>query len=270
MRVELTKKILIYLPCYNCENTILPTLDKIPPDMRDEIECLVIDNRSEDRTSDVVAEAVKQKRYSFPVYLVQPETNVGYAGSQKLAYSIALSNPCVKQVIMLHGDGQYPVELITQYRPYFEGEQGIVNGCRSKRAFPEKEETPLSTYLVIKLLSGMESLLLMIPQKEWHSGFVMYSTDFLRKIPLERLSTTMHIDGEFLMCAHILKEKTVAVPIYKKYKALTALERNKQIEHVMNVFKLIAKYWRGYYRDLLLKRDPAQSFTVKYDVVTKG
>jgi glycosyltransferase involved in cell wall biosynthesis len=257
LSLNFQKPVLVYLPCYNCAETVLTTLSAIPTEMHADIECLVIDNQSPDGTAQIVSRAIQENRFPFKIAVIQPQDNIGYAGSQKLAYSLAVKSERVKNVIMLHGDGQYPAELVAGFRDYLGQGLAIVNGCRSKRVFFRKEETPWLTYLIIKCLSGLESALLGIRQKEWHSGFVMYSTDFLRKIPLAQLSATMHIDGEFLMCAAVLGEPTRSLPIYKKYKELDALGGWKRIEHILNVFKLIRKYKQGHYHRILNAPMPA-------------
>lgn len=264
--INFKKEILVYLPCYNCEAQIIKTLTGIPKILHEKIECLVVDNQSSDKTSELVLKEIKNNTFPFKVYLIKPKNNLGYAGSQKLAYSIAVRSGVIRQVIMLHGDGQYSSDLIKSFEPYFTKEYALVNGYRDKKIYPGKEETPLKTYIIIKFLSILESLLTGIKQKEWHSGFVMYATSYLKKLPLDKLSPTPHIDGEFLICADILKEKTFSIPIYKKYKDLTAFEGLGRIMHVLNVFKIIFNYRLTLYHKLL-KGNPASLLDVNYDIL---
>jgi len=151
---------------------------------------------------------------------------------------------------MLHGDGQYPPSLLKDIMPCTEQDFELVYGYRTKSKH-SKEETPWPRYIIIKTLTWIESCLLGIKQKEWYSGFVMYRTDFLRKIPLEKLSSFMHIDGEFLMCAHILNANTHAVSIYKRYKEFKKLNNFIGVNVVIEVFQLIYKYRRGYYHQII-------------------
>jgi len=263
--LNFSKSCVVYIPCYNCAKTILRIIGEIPREIYSKIDVVVVDNHSSDGTLSVLLTEIEKGQYPFNVHVIEPEKNVGYSGSQKLMYQIAI-NSHVKKVIMLHGDGQYPSEMIKQFIPYLESDYGIVNGYRSKKAFPEKEETPMMTYCIIKLLSAMESVFLGINQKEWHSGLVMYDVDFLRKIPLQELSPYMHIDGEFLMCAHLLKEKTLGVPIYKRYKEFPEFGGWGRVKHILHVFKLIGRYWSGYYRKLInsqQKPNVTTQYTIK-------
>jgi len=244
------KKILVYMPCYNCAGKIRQTFQEIPNELHSQFECLVIDNHSTDNTKDIIEEIIREEVYPFKIHFIRTDKNLGYAGSQKLAYRFALQHECISHVIMLHGDGQYPPALLNDIMPYTEKDFELVYGYRIKKNH-SKEETPWPRYITIKTLSWIESFLLGIKHKEWYSGFVMYRTDFLRKIPLEQLSSTMHIDGEFLMCAHILKSKTYAVPIYKRYKVFKKLSSLTGVSVIIHIFKLIYRYRRGYYRRII-------------------
>lgn len=264
--INFTNPVVIYLPCYNCATKIAQTLEEIPKDFHDMIECLVVDNDSTDATAETVRKIVVQRKYPFPIHLVKMTENAGYAGSQKTAYHLVRQSPVVKRVIMLHGDGQYPSALLNELKPYVASDYALVNGYRCKKTFPEKEETPKGTYRIIKLLSWIESAVLGIPQKEWHSGLVMFSTDFLRRIPLGALCSWMHIDGEFLMCAHILKEKTLSVPIYKRYKKFKGFGGWARIRHILQVFRLMGRYLTGHYHRLLkseIRANPDFAYTLE-------
>ncbi len=253
--MEFQKRILIYIPCYNCEENIIETMAMIPEECHDQIECLIIDNQSNDQTVNHVLKEMKAKKYPFKVHLIRNKKNYGYAGSQKTAYSLAINSPNVEYVIMLHGDGQYPSVLLKQFMAVINDDYAIVNGYRHKKSHPEKEETPWSTYCIIKTLSWIESVLTGFKQKEWHSGFVMYQTKFLKKIPLHKMSNTPHIDGEFLILAGVMGERTFSVPIYKKYKDLQAFAGLSRIVHVLNTFRIALKVRFKYYHRLLKNPD---------------
>lgn len=229
------------------------------------MECLVIDNQSSDGTSDAVLAEIRSGGPGFPVHVIRPRANLGYAGSQKLAYALACASPAVRNVIMLHGDGQYPPELLRLYEPYLETDFAIVSGYRSKKAFPQQEETPWGTYAVIKTLNLIESLVTLQWRREWHSGFVMYSTDFLRKVPLRRLSTSCHINGEMLMLAGVRKSRTASVPIYKRYKGHEAFAGAARFRYVLRVFGLMWKYRLGHHRRLL--RGPIEPVEDAFDLL---
>ena len=259
------KPILIYLPCYNCGKTIGEVLENIPENFHGIAECLVLDNLSEDSTIETVLREKAALKDRIKISLIRNRENYGYAGSQKLAYSLACRCEEVKYVIMLHGDGQYPPSLITKFLPFIEKDYAVVNGYRSKDYYPEEEETPICTYLTIKLLNVIESFITGIQQREWHSGFVMYSTEFLRRIPLSLLSNTRHIDGEFLYCAGILGANTASVPIYKQYIGREAFGGVAKVLYLAKVLQAIVRYKTNYYHKVLEKKTGIE-IDYKYDV----
>jgi glycosyltransferase involved in cell wall biosynthesis len=234
--------LLIYVPAYNCSDHIISVLDEIPADILAISEILIVDNRSTDDTVDKIQRARSDNRWDTAVHLIQPPENLGYAGSQKLAYSIALRSDKVKRVIMLHGDGQYPPELLENFMPLTDSDYGVVYGYRDKYEYPDLEETPGGAYRVIKILSAIESYVTGHPRKEWHSGFVMYSREFLLRVDLDELTDTYHIDGHLHFMAGELDEPVKAIPIWKRYKGYAPLTGWKRIRYLFDVLKLLIQF----------------------------
>ncbi len=266
MTVQFQKSVLVYIPCRNCEKSLIEVLYGIPVELHNEIDCLIIDNYSTDGTSAVALNEIRKKKFPFTVKIIRTRYDIGYAGSQKLAYTLACQSPNVQYVVMLHGDGQYPAGLLKEFLAWRNKNYAIINGYRDKEYYSEKEETPLETYFVIKFLSWLENVATGCSQKEWHSGFVMYKKEFLKKIPLQCLSDMPHIDGEFLLCARILAENTLAIPIYKKYKDYEAFSMLGRIKHVINVFKIILRFRTGYYHEII-KKGIASNINFDVDVL---
>ena len=240
--ITFSRELLIYIPAYNCAEYIVNVIDAIPDDIARLAEILIVDNRSTDDTVERVQQARDENRWSAPVHLIQPETNLGYSGSQKLAYSIAVNSSSVKRVIMLHGDGQYPPELLDGFMPYIDSDYGVVYGYRDKFVFPDKEETPGGTYRAIKLLSALESFVTGHYRKEWHTGFVMYSREFLSRVDLDGLTDTYHIDGHLQFVAGELGEQVKPIPIWKRYKGYTPLTGFKRLSYIYHVLRLLVVF----------------------------
>lgn len=234
-----TKKILIYIPCYNCGENLKKTVQRIPNDLLREIDILVVDNCSKDNSVSQLVDFLENQQTGYSAWIVRPDENLGYAGSQKLAYHLATKHAAIEWVLMLHGDGQYPAELVPTFLGKRDKEYASVYGYRSKSHFPEEEETPFSTNFIIKALSTIESFITGYRRKEWHSGFVMYNVGFLRQLNLNNLTTTPHIDGELMFLAGALKNQALGIPIYKRYKSLTAFEGWGRIKYVFQVIGLM-------------------------------
>jgi len=264
--MQFEKPVLIYIPCYNCVAKIAEVLSNIPAELHNQIECLVVDNHSSDHTMEKVLQEKDSKKYTFKINLIRTTKNIDYAGTQKLAYFLATQSPRVSHVIMLHGDGQYHSSQLTQLIPYLNNKNyTVINGYRDKTIYTQ-EETPHITYIVIKILNFLESFITGYSYMEWHSGFVMYSIDFLKKVPLQYLSKTRHIDGEFLICAGILQENTISVPIYKKYKEYKTFRGLPRIKYIWDILKVMFKFKRKYYHQIL-KSNIASKIDYDFDII---
>ncbi len=98
-------KILLFIPCYNCENQIKKVLSQFDKDVIDYIsEILVVDNKSDDLTQQTVIDFAKENP-SLPLKLIENNENYNLGGSHKVAFNYAIENG-FDYVIVLHGDDQ--------------------------------------------------------------------------------------------------------------------------------------------------------------------
>lgn len=239
--INSSNRLLIYIPAYNCESRILGVVDDIPPEIWAISDVLVVDNHSRDNTLKLVIEANQAKRWPKAIHIVQPKKNLGYAGSQKLAYRLMLEHSQFDAVMMLHGDGQYDSALLPKFAAELDSDAEVVYGYRSWINYWSKDETPISSYITIKSLSFIESLMTGYWRKEWHSGMVMYKRSFLTRVNLDQITKTMHIDGHLLFAAGELKAQTKPLPIYKRYKNYPAIGKTARIRYTLGVLTLIPR-----------------------------
>ena len=231
----MSAKLLLYIPTYNCEKFIYTLLDSIPKNLLSELQLLVVDNQSQDRTVHQIKQWFKSSNATGELLI--PKNNLGYAGSQKLAYNYFLQHTRLSHILMLHGDNQYDPTFISEFSQY--SHYDVVSGVRSKRKYFKQDETPWIAYFIIKTLSLIESTVLNTPLFEWHSGYVMYSRNFLERINWHKITSVPHIDGHLLFVAHSLKMQIKTIKIYKRYKNLVAFEGLSRLKYVANVFKLM-------------------------------
>jgi glycosyltransferase involved in cell wall biosynthesis len=235
------KRILIYIPSYNCGEKVKAILDEMEPTLWDTADVLVIDNRSQDGTVQLLQKCNAAKRWARPVAIIQPEENRGYSGSQKLAYWLMLEHSNYEWILMLHGDGQYDPALVKHFLPHMNDNHEMVYGYRSWTNYWSKDETPWSSYLSIKTLSVLESLVTGYWRKEWHSGMVAYHRSFLRRVNFANVTTTMHIDGHLHFAAGRLGARVKPVPIYKRYRNYEPIGKTARVRYVFDVLRLIPR-----------------------------
>jgi glycosyltransferase involved in cell wall biosynthesis len=191
-------KVVIYVPAYNAAATLPRVLDRIPEEVRSRVhEILVVDNDSEDNTY-LVAAGYRQEKGVHNLEFIRNEKNLGYGGSQKVAYRRAIEKD-LEGVAMLHGDAQYAPEIIGDLlAPILSGEADMVFGSRMS-GDPRKGGMPLIRYLGNRALTGMQNWVLGTNISEFHSGYRVYSLEALKKVPFERLSSDYHFDTEILI-----------------------------------------------------------------------
>jgi len=102
-------KILLFIPCYNCEKQIVRVLAQLTPDVMKFIsEVIVVNNRSTDGTEAAVLD-YRQKNPQIPLKLLRNDENYNLGGSHKVAFEYAINNG-FDYVIVLHGDDQGHIE----------------------------------------------------------------------------------------------------------------------------------------------------------------
>jgi glycosyltransferase involved in cell wall biosynthesis len=104
-----SERILVFIPCYNCERQITRVLEQfqsVPRGTFDEI--LVLDNRSTDGTVRVAAEAITRIG-GVPFVVARNRENYNLGGSHKAVFAYAESQGFT-HVVVLHGDDQGRIE----------------------------------------------------------------------------------------------------------------------------------------------------------------
>jgi glycosyltransferase involved in cell wall biosynthesis len=101
----MSDKLLVFIPCYNCEQQIGRVLDQfrgVPGATFDEI--LVLDNRSTDGTVGVALDALSRLQ-RFRVTIARNRENYNLGGSHKAVFAYAKARG-FGHVVVLHGDDQ--------------------------------------------------------------------------------------------------------------------------------------------------------------------
>src|SRR5262245_60372030 len=106
-------RLLILIVAYNAETTIGQVLTRVPARLADEydVEVLVLDDSSQDRTFDASRGIQREGVVPFPIHVLFNPVNQGYGGNQKIGYHYAIDHG-FDYVALLHGDGQYAPECL--------------------------------------------------------------------------------------------------------------------------------------------------------------
>ena len=147
-------KLIIQIPCYNEEQTIESVINDIPKRISgiDEIEILVIDDGSTDRTAEL-AEALGAK-------VVRHKKNMGLAAGFKTGLKTAL-DAGADIIVNTDGDNQYyGGDIETLVKPIIENNADMVIGARDIKNHKEfssfKKILQIFGSNVVKLISGAD------------------------------------------------------------------------------------------------------------------
>ena len=209
-------KIAIYIPTYNAGHTLPIVLDRIPEDIKSRVmEIFIVDNASPDNTY-LIGVGYKNEKGLHNLSIYKNETNLGYGGSQKVAYRYAIERG-YDVVVMLHGDAQYAPEKISYLlEPLENGEADMVFGSRIA-GLPLSGGMPLHRFLGNKFLTALQNYVLGWDLSEYHSGFRGYSCAALRQIPFQACSDFYHFDTEILVQFKLKGLRVIERPIPTHY-----------------------------------------------------
>lgn len=184
------KKIVVVLPAYNAERTLIDTLNEIPFDIVDEI--VLVDDHSTDKTIEVA------KKYGLK-NLIRHNSNLGYGANQKTCYNKALElNADI--VIMLHPDYQYTPQLIHSMSYIIANNiYPVVLGSRILGKGAIKGGMPLYKYFFNRLLTFFQNIIINQKLSEYHSGYRAFSAEVLKEINYNINSNDFVFDNQMLL-----------------------------------------------------------------------
>jgi glycosyltransferase involved in cell wall biosynthesis len=211
------KRIGVLVVAYNAASTLAKVLDRIPADLRPDIEEVIVsDDHSQDSTY-LVGLGYKQES-DLPITLIRQARNLGYGGNQKEGYRLAIEHG-LDIVVMLHGDGQYAPESLPEVlAPLLADEADAVFGSRTMiKGAARKGGMPLYKFAGNRVLSRIENAALGTQLSEFHSGYRAYSVSALKQLPFEQNSNGFNFDTQIIIQLHDAGMRIAEVPIPTYY-----------------------------------------------------
>ncbi|OQA04637.1 MAG: Undecaprenyl-phosphate mannosyltransferase [bacterium ADurb.Bin400] len=184
-----SKKVVVVLPAYNAEKTLIQTISDIPHHCVDEI--ILVDDCSRDETVRIAEEA--------GLIVHQHKVNGGYGANQKTCYRMALDRGA-DVVIMLHPDYQYDPRLIKYFVELIsDGYFDVMLGSRIRSRQEALEGgMPPYKYYSNRFLSLVENMMSGQNLSEWHTGMRAYKRTVLQEIDFENNSDDFVFDSQVL------------------------------------------------------------------------
>lgn len=202
------QKIVVVMPTYNAEKTLLKTYKDIPKSLVD--ETILVDDKSYDKTVEIA------RKLNLKVSL--HSQNLGYGGNQKICYKQTLKLKA-DIVVMVHPDYQYDAKLIPELvRPIIEDQFDIMLGSRIRsRKEALSGGMPFYKYISNRCLTLIENMVLGLNLSEYHTGFMAYHKKVLEILPIQGFSNDFVFDQEILISAVISGFRIGEVPVPVRY-----------------------------------------------------
>ena len=210
----------IFVPAYNVENTLCEVLSKIDESVLARAHVLVIDDGSRDGTAQAFERFMSENARNFKSHFeyFKFEQNCGYGAVVKKGLAEGLVSGAAF-VACLHGDGQYPAEKLGEFFAKMENcNLDLLQGSRHAVAGGAKRGgMPLYKRIGGAFLTALENLAFRVKLTDRHSGFIVYSSRFLKTVGLNRLSTSFDIDLELISIADASRFAVAELPIPTRY-----------------------------------------------------
>ncbi|MEN9935467.1 MAG: hypothetical protein RLZZ387_2046 [Chloroflexota bacterium] len=236
------KRIGILIVAYNAVSTLGKVLRRIPADVIDNVEEIVVfDDASHDETTEL-AMGYKLANNVEKLTVIKNEVNLGYGGNQKRGYEYFIRKG-FDAVVLLHGDGQYAPEVLgSMYAPIVEGRADAVFGSRMMTTYggPLKGGMPLYKYVGNRILSAYENGALGMRLTEFHSGYRAYNLHALRQIALAPMTDDFHFDTEIIIKLHHQGFRVTETPIPTYYG--DELCYVDGLKYARNVYRAVRRY----------------------------
>ena len=212
-------KFAVFVISYNAAAHLEKTISRIPLELKECIEEIYIfDDLSPDNTYEVGMSLKDNSPWKEKLHCFRNPKNLRYGGNQKVGYRYAIEKG-FDFAIMLHGDGQYAPEYIPDLMlPSLTENKQVVFGSRMiNKKDALAGGMPFYKFVGNRVLTIFENLILGTKLHEFHSGYRMYSTEVLKRIPFEENTHEFHFDTQIIIQCRALGIEIAEVPIKTFY-----------------------------------------------------
>lgn len=227
------------MPAYQAANTIGQTLERLPNGAFQHI--IVVDDAGTDNLRSVVDRLNSE---GWEIEYHRHDTNRGYGANQKTCYAMALETDA-EVVVMVHPDGQYDPALVPHMVGFIEADVvDVVLGSRIlRRSDVLAGGMPPIKYLVNRLLTFTQNIVLGYNLPEYHTGYRAYHRKVLEQLNFEAFSDGFVFDQEFIAAARVHDFRVGAVPVPTRYaEDSSSIGLGRGALYVLGTLRVLATY----------------------------
>lgn len=225
-------KIIGIILTYNCASMLEDLYKRIPKKVLDKI--ILIDDGSTDETLQIA------KKLNIPFFT---HKNLGYGGNIK--YGLKKATEMEGDfMVEIHGDGQYDPSVIPSALKKIKKGYSLLLGSRFVNLRqPLMDKMPLERYLANIILSFIYKIILRVELTEFHTGFHIYSKEFISTVGFKNTSQGHLYSLEIIVQACFKKLSIGEIPIRCDYTSQhTSISIKKSIAYTFQSFFLLAQY----------------------------
>ena len=241
-------KMLLFIPAYNCEKQIIRVLQQL----EDEVlayfeEVLVVNNRSTDQTEKVVLDYLNQNP-SKPIKLMRNTENYGLGGSQKMAFTYAISNGYT-YVCMLHGDDQGCIkDFLPMLQKGIHKKHDCVLGARFMRGSRLEGYSKFRTFgnIVYNFIYAFVTRQRIF---DLGSGLNLYKTSMLEDEFYLKFPDNLMFNYTMILASHYYKHDVIFYPV--SWREEDQVSNVKMMNQAIVVLKMACRYL--FHKEMILE-----------------
>ncbi len=237
--VNMSQRILLFIPAYNCEKQITRVLGQLDKEVLSYIEeVIVVNNRSTDHTEEVVLDYMNNHPEK-PIKLMRNTDNYGLGGSQKMSFHYAIENG-FDYVCMLHGDDQGNMEdFLPMLQKEIYTKYDCVLGARFMRGSKLQGYSKFRTFgnVVYNFIFAFVTRQRIF---DLGSGLNLYKTSMLKDGFFDKFPDNLMFNYVMILASHYYKHKIVFYPV--SWREEDQVSNVKMVSQAINVLKMAFAY----------------------------
>lgn len=241
--------ILICIPTYNEKDNVRNIITSVLA-QGDDIEVLIIDDNSPDKTARIVEEMMKE---NSRVHLLERPGKMGLGTAYVAGFTYGLKHPQIGYLMEMDADFSHDPKYLADFREAIK-ESDLVIGSRYLYGI-SIVNWPITRLLLSYFASIYVRVITGMPVKDPTSGFKCYRREVLEWLDLDRIKSNgygFQIETDFYVWRGGFRVKEIPIIFVDRRRGSSKMNKKIVFEAVFGVWKLFFKKLFG--RDQLKRK----------------